>query len=406
MVTLLIEPFGGLAGDMFLAALLDLGRDAFHEGELRALAEALVPDEFELTVGETERASIRAKRVDVRTPESADPPHRHLSDLVERLAAAHLSPRVQQRAVGALTRLAEAEARAHGIPIEAVHFHEVGAVDTLIDVAGAMRALECLGVDRVVATVPYVGGGTVRCAHGEMPVPTPGTAAVLEGIATTMGPGGERVTPTGAAILAEITDEFLAAGESPPMVRVATGYGAGSRDPAEGPPNLVRVSLVEDAPAARTEAWLLECNLDDATGEEVGFLVRALRVAGALEVWSAPVQMKKDRPAAVVSALCRADARTALETVCFTHSPTLGVRWTRTERTECEREERTVELDVGGKPFAIRVKRRVVRGASGTTELDLSPEFDDLARAAEASGRPLRALEHEAIRAALRGLGE
>ena len=188
----------------------------------------------------------------------------------------------------------------HGIEVEGVHFHEVGAVDTLIDVAGAALALERLGVDEVRFTAPYVGGGTVVCAHGEMPVPAPATLELLSGVPLRRGPGGERLTPTAAA--------FLRANATPMTEEVWTseciGIGAGTRDPEEGPPNLLRVSLLmrPEALGPRAEVWQLECNLDDTTGEEVGFLLEELRAKGALEAWSAPVQMKKDRPGSVVSA--------------------------------------------------------------------------------------------------------
>jgi len=272
-------------------------------------------------------------------------------------------------------------------------------VDTLIDVCGAVLALERQGVERVLSSTPYVGGGSVRCAHGEMPVPAPGTAALLQGMRVAHGPGGERLTPTAAALLAELVDEFEPAAE---LRAAATGYGAGARDPAEGPPNLLRVSLcASDLATRRATVWLLECNLDDATGEEVGFLLGELRAAGALEAWSAPVQMKKDRPGNVVSALCRAADRETLEAVCFTHSPTLGVRWSPRERAECERE--AIEVELAGRTVRVKVRRR---GAGPPELADLSPEFDDLAALARTTGRPLRALEHECLRAARERLAE
>jgi len=400
-VILLIEPFGGLAGDMFLAALLDLEHEAFRLGDLEALAAALVPGECRLAASVVERGGLRARVLEVRTEESDDPPHRHLSDLVELLAASPLAPASRARAERVLVRLAEAEARVHGVALEEVHFHEVGAVDTLVDVCGAVLALERLGIERVLATTPYVGGGTVRCAHGELPVPAPGTAELLRGLPQRRGPGGERVTPTGAALLAELVEAFEP--EEPLQVE-RQGYGAGQRDPAEGPPNLVRVALCVPGErgaraggpvGARAEVWQLECNLDDATGEQLGFLLGELRRAGALDAWSVPVQMKKDRPGALVQALCRADARAALERLVFAHSPTLGLRWIRCERTECAREELTVEL--GGQRVRVKVRRRPT-GELGPE--DLSPEHDDLAALARASGQSLRALELAALAAA------
>jgi len=405
MTTLLLEPFGGMAGDMFLAALLDLGHPAFSRADLEELAAALVPDECELELTATRRGGLAASHLAVRTPESADPPHRHLADLVhllERVSPELLDAPARDRTTRVLTRLGEAEAAVHGIPLERVHFHEVGAVDTLIDVAGACFALARLGVERVIATPPYVGGGTVRCAHGELPVPAPATQVLLTGIPHRRGTGGERLTPTAAALLAELA-EFAEAPEDLVVERV--GLGAGTRELDAGPPNALRVSLAhpvargESEGEARAVAWLLECNLDDATGEELGFLVAELRRAGALEAWSVPVQMKKDRPGAVVSALARAAERGALEAVLFAHSPTLGVRWTRTERTECAREELTVE--VAGETVRVKLRRRPGANDAPSSALDLSPEHDDLARLARATGRPLRELEREAIDRAL-----
>jgi uncharacterized protein (DUF111 family) len=244
-----------------------------------------------------------------------------------------------------------------------------------------------------------------------MPVPAPGTAEIMRGLPMILGGEGERLTPTGAALLAEYVESFdPPAAFSPARV----GYGAGHRDPQAGPPNLVRVQLGEAGRAGSTTVWLAEVNLDDMTGEEIGFLVGRLRDAGALEAWTAPVQMKKDRPGVIVSALVRAQDREALERAVFDHSTTLGLRWSPRARTECERE--TLEVEVLGQ--RIRVKRRLrprapsASGASGASGAggeppypsDLKPEHDDLARAAVATGRPLRALSALAVRAALERL--
>jgi len=403
MRTLLLEPFGGMAGDMLLAALLDLGDERFRLEHLRAMAEELLPTECELGLHETRRQGLRALRLELRTEESLDPPHRHLSDLLEILERGFPAGRARERAAAVLQRLARAEATVHGIEVEEVHFHEVGAVDTLVDVAGAALALERLEIDQVRFTPPYVGGGTVLCAHGELPVPGPATQELLVGIPFRRGPGGERLTPTAAAFLAACAT--LQEGDAPRTVE-RIGLGAGTRDPVEGPPNLLRASVLaaDPQPVPRDEAWLLECNLDDATGEEIGFLLAELRSAGALEAWSAAVQMKKDRPGAVVSALARAGDRAALEEVVFAHSPTLGLRWSRTERAECARAFVTVgwpseEDDT----IRVKVRRRAGR-APGLS--DLSAEHEDLARAARRSGRSLREIEHEVLARALRRLRE
>ena len=398
-VILFLEPFGGMAGDMLLAALLDLGDERFTLADLERFAELLVPGECRLRTSEVRRAGFRGRTLEVVTDESADPPERHLAELQELLLRAPLSSGARARAERILVRLAEAESRVHGIPVDEVHFHEVGAIDTLIDVGGAAFALERLGVERVLASAPYAGGGTVRCAHGELPVPTPGTAALLAGMPVRYGPGGERVTPTGAALLAELVERFE---PEETLVPLATGTGAGSRDPESGPPNLLRVTRCEVPAAARANpvatVWQIECNLDDATGEEVGHLLAELRAAGALEAWSAPIQMKKDRPGTLVAALGRPERAEALERVFFAHSPTLGVRFRSLSRRECAREEVRVEL--AGRSVRVKLRRRP---GLELTRLDVSPEYEDLAELARSSGRSLRELEAEAIRAVLDG---
>jgi len=396
VTTLWIEPFGGLAGDMLLAALLDLGDARFGLEHLSALAEELVPGEARLASEEVWRGSLRGRTLELATPESASAPHRHLAELVALLDRSSLPPRARGRAVSALTALAEAEARVHRTTVAEVHFHEVGAVDTLIDVGGAALALELLGVERVRSSPPLVGSGTVRCAHGEMPVPAPAVAELLRGRPIRIGGGRERTTPTAAALLAAWTDDF-----EPPagFTARAVGYGAGHADPAEGPPNLARVQLGElSSPGPeRAAAWLVEVNLDDMPAAEIGHAVGELRAAGALEVWTHAVQMKKDRPGVVLSALARADTRAALERVLFDQTSTFGVRWREVERSECRRSQ--VEVALEGIPVRVKVRERPARPVE---ECDLFPEHDDLARAARELGRPLAELRRHAVREAAR----
>ena len=397
MAHLWIEPFGGVAGDMLLAALLDLQDPRFTLEDLRALARELVPGEATLALRDGHRGGLAARALEVTTPESVRPPHRHLADLESLLGRCSLGDRARERARAALVALAEAEAQVHGTPLERVHFHEIGAVDTLIDVAGTALALERLEVDGLHASPPLLGSGTVACAHGEMPVPVPAVALLLRGRPAIPGGEGERTTPTGAALLVTLTEGF-----APPQrfTASAIGYGAGNRDPAGGPPNLLRVQLGRLAGATtRAEAWLLEVNLDDMPPEEVGHAVGALRAAGALEVWTSPAQMKKDRPGAVISALVREGGREALERVAFDLTTTLGLRWTRLERTECERA--TVTVEVEGVQVRVVVRRRPASlGGAPFGERDLAPEHDDLARAAQASGLSLRELRRRAVEAA------
>ena len=234
--------------------------------ELARRLRRQLPEGLELERQEVRRGSLRASLLHVRTPESGAPAHRHLRDLRHLVQRSSLSVACQERAAAILTRIARAESRVHGIGVEDVHFHEVGAVDTLIDVCGAVHALECLGVERVIATPPFVGGGSVHCAHGEMPVPAPGTAELLRGLPCRYGVGGERLTPTGAALLAELVDEFLGPeSEAVGIVSSAIGVGAGHRDPMEGPPNLVRVSLARPLAAVVPAAVLATDNSTSRT---------------------------------------------------------------------------------------------------------------------------------------------
>jgi uncharacterized protein (TIGR00299 family) protein len=291
----------------------------------------------------------------------------------------------------------------HGCPPDEIHFHEVGAVDTIVDVCGACFALERLGVERVTASPPVTGTGTVTCAHGVLPVPAPAVAEILRGRPLSIsGGGGERLTPTGAALLAELCPQF-----EPPLAFTADriGYGAGHRDPAVGPPNILRVQLGREPEGARRAGvWQVDVNLDDMTGEELAHAAERVRDAGALDVWMQPVLMKKGRPGVVLSALCRLPERARIETVLFECTTTLGVRWTPYERTECGR--RTVAVDVLGARVRVQVRERPAgEGTSAPGRKDLSPEHDDLAAVARASGRSLREVETLAIDAAIGALG-
>jgi len=239
--TLYIEPFAGMAGDMFLAALLDLKDPRFTLEDLRGLAGRLVPGEARIEIETAWRGNLSGQMLTVTTPESVHPPHRRIADVEKIVRDADLPPAIVERALAVFRRIAVAEGTVHGCSPDEVHFHEVGAVDTIVDVVGAVFALHRLGVERVHASVPLTGTGTVRCAHGEMPVPTPAVAEILRGRPMLVAGGnGERLTPTGAALLAELAPEFGALRAFTPE---RIGYGAGHRDPKDGPPNVLRVQL-------------------------------------------------------------------------------------------------------------------------------------------------------------------
>jgi uncharacterized protein (TIGR00299 family) protein len=405
MITLYIEPFSGMAGDMFLAALLDLGDPRFTLEDLRELAHALVPGECTIELETAWRGNLSGKLLTVRTSESERPPHRRLADIGRLIAGSPLSPAARERSLSVFARIADAEARVHGTTPDRIHFHEIGAVDTLVDVCGALFALERLGVASVLAEPPVTGTGTVQCAHGEMPVPAPAVAELMRGRPISVrGGGGERLTPTGAALLCELVGRFDAPGD---FVCERIGYGAGARDPQVGPPNILRVQLGRAGAhatggAAPLEPAVLqmEVNLDDMTGEEIAHAARALREAGALDVWSVASTMKKERPGVVLSALCRAEERSAIERALFEHTTTLGVRWLACARTECAR--RTVEVDLSGASVRVKVRERPGDpGARPFDARDLSPEHDDVARAAAQLRIGLREAERRAIDLAL-----
>jgi uncharacterized protein (TIGR00299 family) protein len=381
---------------MLLAALLDLSDPRFTLSDLRALADALVPGEARLTTETAWRQNLSGTLLTLVTPESSHPPHRTLRDIAALIERAPLSAAVRARSLAVFRRIAVAEGRVHGCSPDEIHFHEVGAVDTIVDVCGACFALERLGVERVVSTPPVTGTGTVRCAHGLMPVPAPAVAELMRGRECRIeGGGGERLTPTGAALLVEFCERFEAPGA---FTAERVGYGAGHRDPKEGPPNVVRVQLGSASPGtASTAVVQIEVNLDDMTGEELALVSERLRAAGALDAWLQHVTMKKGRPGVVVFALCRPEARLALEEVLFDSTTTLGVRWTNYSRTEAARE--IVEVEVLSTTLRVKVRRRP--GRASIEHADVSPEHDEVASLAARTGRSTREIETLAIQAAL-----
>jgi uncharacterized protein (TIGR00299 family) protein len=362
---------------MLLAALLDVGADRERLG--RGL-EALPIGRIELAVGETERHGLRAARVDVvAEPEQV---HRTWSDVRDLIEGAGFPERVERRAQEAFRKLAEAEARVHGTSVEAVRFHEVGALDAIADVCGVALALEDLDVDRVVCSPVPAARGFAEGAHGRLPLPPPATLELLEG-APIYGVDldVELVTPTGAALLATLAEEF---GPPPSMRLEGIGYGAGSRDLA-AIPNVVRVLLgeaVEERPMATVS--LIEANLDDLSPELVPDAAEACFAAGALDVWATPVQMKKGRPGIVLSALARpADERRVAEAV-LRETSTLGLRIAELRRWELERDEQTVE--VAGDRVRVKI------GRLDGEVINVAPEHDDCAAVATRTGRSVKSV--------------
>ncbi len=381
-----LDTFSGIAGNMFLGAMLDAGlpRRAL-EAELAGLGV-----DFRLRVRKVKRGGLGARYVEIGDPGGrGGSSSRRYAEIRKLLERAELATPVRDRAQAIFETLARAEARVHGVKVEEVHFHELGAVDALVDVTGAAIALERLQVKAVTAAPPALGYGSVETDHGTLPLPSPATLELLKGIpAVPAHVTWETVTPTGAAILKTLVDEFRTL---PAMTVEAVGYGAG--DDREGPmPNLLRVVLGRSGTAGWDRILSLEANLDDLVPEHFDHLMERLFEVGALDVSIQHVQMKKNRPGFLLRVLARPSDRTALSGVLFAETPTLGVRAVECDRLVLPRETRRVETPFG------RIAVKISRGERG--RIDVSAEYDDCKRAARRSGVPLRDVVRAAEEAA------
>jgi uncharacterized protein (TIGR00299 family) protein len=396
MRILFFDCFAGISGDMTLGALVAAGVDP---SELAAQIELLGLGGYELKFERVDRSGINATRALVR-PTREEHHHRHLSDILEMIESSRLGASVKRRASAIFERLGEAEARVHGVAVERIHFHEVGAVDSIVDVVGACAGFEMLGVERFACSALHVGSGSVEMAHGRFPVPPPAVAELLKGAPIySTEVTGELVTPTGAAIVATLADIF---GPLPPMRLERTGYGAGSRDYKKFP-NVLRL-LVGEAEAARDGAGgvdekllMVETNIDDASPQLIGHLMERAFGAGALDCFFTPAQMKKNRPGVLVSILCRPVEREKMLALLFEETTTIGARSYEVERRSLERE--TIEVRTRYGAVRMKVARAVGRLIGAT------PEYDDCREAATRAGVSLRAVEEEA-RAAYRATAE
>jgi len=383
-----VDAFSGASGDMLLGALLDAG---LPEPALREVLARLPVGGYELQVRREKRGALVGTRAEVRLA-AAEHHHRRLADIEKIIAGAGLPGRAAEWATAIFRRLAEAEAKVHGTTPAEVLFHEVGAVDSIVDIVGVAAGLAILGVERIEASPLPMGSGYVETAHGRLPVPAPAVVELARGVPTRECPEpGELVTPTGAAILVTLAERF---GPMPPMVVEAVGYGAGARQ-GERVPNLLRVVLgrpVAEADAAEAdEVWQLEANLDDASGETLGAAAQALFAAGALDVWLTPVTMKKGRPGVVLGCLADDAALEAVEAAVFRGTTTFGLRRWRVRRTKLAREHVQVATAFG--PVRIKVGRR------GGRVVTAMPEYEDCLRLAEAKGLAFREV-YEAARSA------
>jgi hypothetical protein len=381
----------GASGDMVLGAAVDLGLPIEL---LRERLAALPLPGYRLEARRVSRAGVQATKVDVL----AEPPasaHRHLRHILELLERSSLEVPVKERAAALFRRLAEAEAAVHGTSVEEVHFHETGAVDSIVDIVGGVVALDWLGAARFVASPLNVGAGTVTMSHGTFAVPPPATARLVAGVPVYGEGEGELLTPTGALL---VTAYATAYGPLPAMSIERTGHGAGGRE-TKGRPNVLRLIVGEGAESpAADRVLVLETEIDDASPQLLGPLVDRLLSAGALDAFFTAVQMKKGRPGVLVTALCAPERRLALEEILFRETTTLGVRRQEWERTVLERETATVETAYG--PIRVKIGRR------GGIVYNAWPEFDDCQRAAGERGVAVKEVLAAALAAWREGAGK
>jgi uncharacterized protein (TIGR00299 family) protein len=373
MTIVYFDCVAGASGDMILGSLVALGAPI---DEIDRRLRALPLDGFTLSEARVERHGFEAFQLRVEARETKS--HRHFTEIRKLLEGAGLPERVRARALGTFETLGHAEAAAHQVPLEKVHFHEVGAVDAIVDIVGTAWALEILGVDRCHASVIPQGRGFVRAAHGVLPVPAPATLKILEGVPVRVTEiEAELTTPTGAALLKTLCDTIGdPVGIRPRRTAVATG----TLDLAERP-NVLRAVLGEPLAADAGSVEVLETTIDDMNPQLYGHLTDALFESGAVEVFLTPVQMKKGRPGVLVTALCDPRRTSAVVERLFGESSTIGVRVRREGRIELRRSVTEVETPLG------RVRVKTITLPSG--EERRVPEYDDLRRHAIAAGRPL-----------------
>jgi pyridinium-3,5-bisthiocarboxylic acid mononucleotide nickel chelatase len=381
-----VDATAGIAGDMFLGALIDAGTPL---DAVESAVSAVVPGEVALRTSTVHRGGLRAVKVDVES-HADEHPHRSWADIRALLEAAELSSAVSTAALAVFARLADAEARVHGVSPDDVHFHEVGSWDSIADIVGVSAALAELNVERVTASPVAVGSGRIGSVHGDLPVPPPAVLELARGWRVVAGGEGELATPTGMALVRALADEC---GPIAPMEITAVGVGAGGRD-VRGRANVVRVALgipIADAPTTDS-MWVLETNVDDLDPRVWPTVLAALLEAGAADAWLVPIVMKKGRPAHTLCVLTRAPERAALRDAIFVLTSTLGVREVPVSRVALLRDWQAVA--VRGGDVRIKVALRAGRIVHAT------PEFDDAAALARAREVPVRQVLDEAIAAA------
>ena len=375
----------GASGDMILGALLDAG---LPEETLRQRLAALHLQDFDLRCRRVDKQGFSAVKVDVAVKD--DVPARHLPDIEAIVNGSDLSPSIKEQAIAIFRRLGEVEAAIHGVPLEQVHLHELGGVDTIVDVVGVLCGLEASGIEQVIVSPLPLGRGFVRGAHGQIPLPAPATLALLKNVPLVGSDLDiELVTPTGAVLLSSLAAGF---GPIPPMTLETIGYGAGGRDLPI--PNLLRILIgqaADDSPDTVETLIVLETNIDDLNPEIYDYVMNRLFEAGALDVFLSPLQMKKNRPAILLRVLCRPRQAEALKRLLFAETSTLGIRQQMVSRYSLARSTRSVATPYG----PVRVK--VAHLADGSTRA--APEYEDCRRLAAANNVPLRQVYRAAERA-------
>lgn len=388
MSILYYDCFAGISGDMNLGALIDLGVDAnYLESELKKLNI----EGFHLKISKDLRRGISGTKAEVVVENPENEKHRHLRHVEEIINQSNLSETVKQNSLKIFKLIADAEARVHQIPVERVHFHEVGALDSIADIVGAAICLDYLKVDKVLSSPIQLGGGMVRCAHGMMPVPAPATALIVENVPVRTGlVQHEATTPTGAAILVATVDEFT---EAINFNIKKTAYGIGHRDVSEVP-NVLRVYLLENKAAEdgvkQETATVLECNIDDMNPEHYDFVMDQLFAAGASDAWLAPVIMKKSRPATQLNVLCPVEKVARMKQIIFSQTTTIGLREYRIQKSVLPREEIIIDTRYG----KVRVKQCLFDGKVVRSK----PESEDIRVIAHRENISLEEVEREVIK--------
>lgn len=375
----------GISGDMTLGALVDAGADldVIHAG----IATLGLPPEVKIVAQEVKKRGFRATQITVEHQPQKH--HRHLRDITTMIDGSSLATRQKELATRIFNRLAEAEAQVHGLSLQMVHFHEVGAIDSIADIVGAAIAFDLLGIERIICSPVPTGSGFVQIAHGRCSIPAPATAELLKGVP--IAPSNitsELTTPTGAAIIAALATSF---GSLPPMTVERIGYGAGQRDLAEQA-NILRVLIGESTASefARDQVWLLETNLDDTSGELIGHAIAKLWEAGALDVYTTAIGMKKNRPGVMLSVLCDRGQLQILEQILFRETTTLGIRRQECSRSKLRRESLAVATPWGQVAGVVAWLGEIAR---------FSPEFESCRQIAEEHKVPLRTVYEAALRA-------